>query len=45
MSAGRASQEEARYLQCRTGSPVLIVSRTTCVAGGLLRLRMISQAR
>lgn len=35
ISAGRASREEARYLQCKLGSPVLIVKRTTYVEGGL----------
>ncbi|MDN5362727.1 MAG: GntR family transcriptional regulator, N-acetylglucosamine utilization regulator [Moorella sp. (in: firmicutes)] len=35
ISAGRVSREEARYLQCRAGSPVLIVKRTTYVEGGL----------
>lgn len=35
ISAGRASREEARYLQCKAGSPVLIVKRTTYVEGEL----------
>ncbi|MBE3571768.1 MAG: GntR family transcriptional regulator [Moorella humiferrea] len=35
ISAGRASREEARYLQCKAGSPVLVVKRTTYVEGGL----------
>ncbi len=35
ISAGRASREEARYLQCNSGSPLLIVRRTTYVEGGL----------
>lgn len=35
ISAGHASREAARYLQCRAGSPVLVVKRTTYVEGGL----------
>jgi len=33
ISAGRASQEEAKYLQCKVNSPVLVVKRTTFVEG------------
>ncbi|SMB99795.1 transcriptional regulator, GntR family [Thermanaeromonas toyohensis ToBE] len=35
ISAGRASQEEAQYLQCKKGSPVLVVRRITYVEGEL----------
>jgi GntR family transcriptional regulator len=35
ISAGRASQEEAKYLLCQVNSPVLVVKRTTFVEGGL----------
>lgn len=35
ISAGLASREEAGYLQCKAGSPVLVVRRTTYVEGGL----------
>nr|WP_277998855.1 GntR family transcriptional regulator [Moorella sulfitireducens] len=35
ISAGLASREQARYLQCKVGSPVLVVRRTTYVEGGL----------
>lgn len=35
ISAGRASMEEAKYLQCKTNSPVLVVKRTTFVESGL----------
>ncbi|MEW8958368.1 MAG: GntR family transcriptional regulator [Moorella sp. (in: firmicutes)] len=35
ISAGRASREEARYLQYKPGFPVLIIKRTTYVEGGL----------
>ncbi|MGI9862366.1 GntR family transcriptional regulator [Moorella naiadis] len=35
ISVDRASQEEAQYLQCRSGSPILVVKRTTYVEGGL----------
>jgi len=33
ISAGRASREEARHLQCKADSPVLVVKRTTYVEG------------
>lgn len=35
ISAGRASREEATYLKCKIGSPMLVVKRTTYVEGGL----------
>ncbi len=35
ISAGSASREEARHLQCKVNSPVLVAKRTTFVEGGL----------
>ena len=35
ISAGRASQEEAKHLLCKVNSPVLVVKRTTFVEGEL----------